>query len=314
MGDVGVGGARPAGAGCWRPIAPSRRSAVSARARHRARRVASRAGARPVAPATGDQAASASTAATVEWRRAARHGGASNPARCAGVSPGAGQSEGNGARRGPARVRICAVTTHDPAADERFMGARDREAGRALEHGDVPIGAVVVRDGEVDRRRAQRARAAPGPDRPRRGARAARGRGRPPGSWRLLDATLYVTLEPCAMCAGAIVLARVPRVVYGATDPKAGAAGSVLDVLAEPRLNHRPAVSRRRAGRPSARRCCATSSPRGADPPRSGTLQRPPAGALGGVPEWLNGAVSKTVVRSTPYRGFESLPLRVVAS
>ena len=60
----------------------------------------------------------------------------------------------------------------------------------------------------------------------------------------MLDATLYVTLEPCAMCAGAIVLARVPRVVFGTTDPKAGAAGSVLDVLAEPRLNHRPAVSR----------------------------------------------------------------------
>ena len=62
------------------------------------------------------------------------------------------------------------------------------------------------------------------------------------GSWRLLNATLYVTLEPCAMCAGAIVLARVPTVVYGCTDPKAGAAGSVLDVLAEPQLNHRPEV------------------------------------------------------------------------
>ena len=62
------------------------------------------------------------------------------------------------------------------------------------------------------------------------------------GHWRLLDTTLYVTLEPCAMCAGAIVLARIPRVVYGTADPKAGAAGSVLDVLAEPRLNHRPAV------------------------------------------------------------------------
>jgi tRNA(adenine34) deaminase len=63
------------------------------------------------------------------------------------------------------------------------------------------------------------------------------------GSWRLLDTILYVTLEPCAMCAGAIVLARVPRVVYGTADPKAGAAGSVLDILAEPRLNHRPAVT-----------------------------------------------------------------------
>ena len=59
----------------------------------------------------------------------------------------------------------------------------------------------------------------------------------------MLDAVLYVTLEPCAMCAGAIVLARVPRVVYGASDPKAGACGSVLDVLGEPRLNHRPEVA-----------------------------------------------------------------------
>jgi tRNA(adenine34) deaminase len=62
------------------------------------------------------------------------------------------------------------------------------------------------------------------------------------GSWRLENCVLYVTLEPCPMCAGAIVLARVPRVVFGACDRKAGAAGSVLDVLAEPRLNHRPAV------------------------------------------------------------------------
>ena len=62
------------------------------------------------------------------------------------------------------------------------------------------------------------------------------------GTWRVLDSVLYVTLEPCAMCAGAIVLARVPRVVFGTTDPKAGASGSVLDVLAEPRLNHRPQV------------------------------------------------------------------------
>ena len=80
----------------------------------------------------------------------------------------------------------------------------------------------------------------------------------------MLDATLYVTLEPCAMCAGAIVLARVPRVVYGAADPKAGAAGSVLDVLAEPRLNHRPTVT----GGVLADECGALlrdSSPRGAD-------------------------------------------------
>ena len=67
------------------------------------------------------------------------------------------------------------------------------------------------------------------------------------GGWRLPETTLYVTLEPCAMCAGAIVLARIPSVVFGAADPKAGAAGSVLDVLGEPALNHRPAGRRRPA-------------------------------------------------------------------
>ena len=78
------------------------------------------------------------------------------------------------------------------------------------------------------------------------------------GGWRLPGTTLYVTLEPCAMCAGAIVLARVPTVVFGAADPKAGAAGSVLDVLGEPALNHRPQVARRRAARRSAPSCCAS--------------------------------------------------------
>ena len=115
------------------------------------------------------------------------------------------------------------------------------EAARCADHGDVPIGAVLARDGEI--------LAAAGNERELRkdptahaeilalqaGATAL-------GGWRLPDTTLYVTLEPCAMCAGAIVLARVPRVVYGTTDPKAGAAGSVLDVLAEPALNHRPQV------------------------------------------------------------------------
>jgi tRNA(adenine34) deaminase len=116
-----------------------------------------------------------------------------------------------------------------------------REAERALEHGDVPIGALVVRDGEVvsaahnERELLQDPTAHAEIIALREAARAL-------GSWRVLEATLYVTLEPCAMCAGAIVLARVPRVLYGASDPKAGACGSVLDVLAEPRLNHRPEV------------------------------------------------------------------------
>jgi tRNA(adenine34) deaminase len=125
--------------------------------------------------------------------------------------------------------------------DERFMRLALAEAGRALEHDDVPVGAVLVRAGAVvgvghnERERLQDPSAHAEMLALREGARAL-------GSWRLLDCTLYVTLEPCAMCAGAIVLGRVPRVVYGTTDPKAGAAGSVLDVLGEPRLNHRPVV------------------------------------------------------------------------
>jgi len=134
------------------------------------------------------------------------------------------------------------VTTHDRTADAHFMGLAIAEARRAAEHGDVPIGAVVVRAGEVvgAGRNERELLQDPTAHAEVLALRAAAAAG---GSWRVLDATLYVTLEPCAMCAGAIVLARVPRVVFGTTDPKAGAAGSVLDVLAEPRLNHRPVVT-----------------------------------------------------------------------
>src|SRR5262245_25230542 len=117
-----------------------------------------------------------------------------------------------------------------------------REAESALAHDDVPIGAVVVREGEVigsgcnerELRQDPTAHAE---------VLALRAAARALGSWRVLDAALYVTLEPCAMCAGAIVLARIPRVVFGTWDLKAGAAGSILDVLGEPRLNHRPDVT-----------------------------------------------------------------------
>jgi tRNA(adenine34) deaminase len=126
--------------------------------------------------------------------------------------------------------------------DEYFMRLALREAERALEHDDVPIGAVVVHDGEVigSGRNERELRADPTAHAEILALREA---ARALGSWRVLDTSLYVTLEPCAMCAGAIVLARVPRVVFGTRDPKAGAAGSVLDVLAEPRLNHRPDVA-----------------------------------------------------------------------
>ena len=113
---------------------------------------------------------------------------------------------------------------------------------QAPAHDDVPVGAVLVHGGEVigAGHNERELRADPTAHAEmiaiREGARAV-------GSWRLLDTVLYVTLEPCAMCAGAIVLARIPRVVYGTTDPKAGAAGSVLDLLAHPRLNHRPEVA-----------------------------------------------------------------------
>jgi tRNA(adenine34) deaminase len=126
--------------------------------------------------------------------------------------------------------------------DQYFMRLALREAERALEHDDVPIGAVLAREGEVvasahnERELRQDPTAHAEILTLREAARVG-------GSWRVLGAVLYVTLEPCAMCAGAIVLARVPRVVYGARDPKAGACGSVLDVLAEPRLNHRPEVA-----------------------------------------------------------------------
>jgi tRNA(adenine34) deaminase len=126
--------------------------------------------------------------------------------------------------------------------DEYYMRMALREAERASEHQDVPIGAVVVRDGEIiaTGRNERELRQDPTAHAE---VIALREAARVLGSWRLLEVSLYVTLEPCAMCAGAIVLARVPRVVFGAHDPKAGAAGSVLEVLDDPHLNHRPEVS-----------------------------------------------------------------------
>jgi tRNA(adenine34) deaminase len=126
--------------------------------------------------------------------------------------------------------------------DEYFMRLALREAERALDDDDVPIGAVIVHEGEVIAA-ARNERELRNDPTAHAEMLALREASRHLESWRLLDTVLYVTLEPCAMCAGAIVLARVPRVVYAADDPKAGAAGSVLNVLAEPRLNHRPAVA-----------------------------------------------------------------------
>jgi tRNA(adenine34) deaminase len=126
-------------------------------------------------------------------------------------------------------------------SDLQWMGAALAEAQLALQHDDVPVGAVVVHNGAViaaghnEREQRQDPTAHAELLALQRAAEAT-------GHWRLLDTTLYVTLEPCAMCAGAIVLARVPRVVYATPDPKAGAAGSVMNLLAQPELNHRPVV------------------------------------------------------------------------
>ena len=114
-------------------------------------------------------------------------------------------------------------------------------ARRAAEHGDVPIGAVIVRADEV-LGEAGNERELRGDPTAHAEVLALRQAAERLGGWRIAEATIYVTLEPCAMCAGAIVLARVERVVYGAADPKAGAAGSVLDVFTEPALNHNPRV------------------------------------------------------------------------
>jgi tRNA(adenine34) deaminase len=129
------------------------------------------------------------------------------------------------------------------------MGLALAEARRALVTEDVPIGAVVIGpDGTVlgSGRNEREAHGDPTAHAEMVAIREAAGRlralqlqhGGPADGWRLEDCTLVVTLEPCAMCAGAIVLARIPRVVFGAWDEKAGAAGSVFDVLRERRLNH----------------------------------------------------------------------------
>ena len=192
-------------------------------------------------------------------------------ARCRWRRPGCGWPAGAGLLSGaaswpsatPGRRWCSAHEQRFFPRDEYFMRLALREAERALEHDDVPIGCVIVHGGRGDRGGAATSAscAATRPPTPR-SSRCARPRAQL-GGWRLLDTVLYVTLEPCAMCAGAIVLARVPRVVYGAPDPKAGAAGSVLDVLGEPRLNHRPDVAGGLLAE-EARRFCASSSVRGA--------------------------------------------------
>ncbi len=126
--------------------------------------------------------------------------------------------------------------------DEHFMRLTLDEARLALEHGDVPIGALAVRDGEIIGR-GYNCRERDQDPTAHAEMLALRQAAQVVGHWRLERVTLYCTLEPCAMCAGAMVLARLPRLVYATTDPKAGAAGSLMDILRHPRLNHQVEVS-----------------------------------------------------------------------
>ena len=129
----------------------------------------------------------------------------------------------------------------DKSQDRTFMQAALEEAARATATAEVPIAALLVHNGAILFRSHNYREAWQDPTAHaemiviREAAKAL-------GSWRLIDTTLYVTLEPCAMCLGAIILARIPRVVFGARDPKAGACGSVMDFTNESRLNHRVEV------------------------------------------------------------------------
>jgi tRNA(adenine34) deaminase len=133
------------------------------------------------------------------------------------------------------------MSTPFTPSDEAMMRTALDLAGSAAGHDDVPIGAVIAREEEVlgaagnerELRRDPTAHAE---------VLALRQAAERLGGWRLPETTIYVTLEPCAMCAGAISLARVPRLVYGTPDPKGGAVGTVTDLYAEPVVNHRPEV------------------------------------------------------------------------
>jgi tRNA(adenine34) deaminase len=127
-------------------------------------------------------------------------------------------------------------TTHDKWMQLALEHARAAEAG-----GEVPIGAIVVRDGEIVGRGENRTVRDQDPT-AHAEVLAIREAAATLGTWRLTGCTLYVTLEPCAMCAGAIVLARLDALVFGAWDPKAGMVGSIGDIVRHPKLNHRAEV------------------------------------------------------------------------
>ena len=136
------------------------------------------------------------------------------------------------------RAEETPVAGDERAQDLTFMRMALEEAARAPAVGEVPIAAVVVRGDQI-LAQAHNYRELWQDPTAHAEIIAIRAAATTLGTWRLTDTTLYVTVEPCSMCIGAIILARIPRVVFGAWDPKAGACGSVFDLTNEPRLNHR---------------------------------------------------------------------------
>lgn len=125
--------------------------------------------------------------------------------------------------------------------DEFYMKCAIEEAKKAGQLGEVPIGAVIVKDNEIIARAHNLREILQQPTAHAEHLAIERA-AEVVGSWRLEDCTLYVTLEPCVMCAGTIVMSRIPRVVYGAMDPKGGCSGSLMDLLQQPQFNHRAIV------------------------------------------------------------------------
>ena len=162
------------------------------------------------------------------------------------LPPGDRTGEGAASSEPPATiphidpVRPRPVEGQDPLDDEYMVAALDA-ARLALAHGDVPVGAVVVVGGDIVAARHNERELQQDPT-AHAELLALRDAARVAESWRLTGATVFVTLEPCVMCAGALVAARVDRLVFAATDPKAGACGSLFNILSDPRLNHEVAV------------------------------------------------------------------------
>ncbi|MCC6142369.1 MAG: nucleoside deaminase [Candidatus Hydrogenedentes bacterium] len=124
----------------------------------------------------------------------------------------------------------------------RYMRYAIREAQRALEEGEVPVGCVIIHEGQIIAKGYNQREILQDPT-AHAEVLAITAAANALGSWRLENTKLFVTLEPCPMCAGAIILARIPEVYFGATDPKAGVCGTLMNLLEDPRFNHRPTVT-----------------------------------------------------------------------